>query len=158
MNPLAKFYERKLFKNLKRGRWALSVFFAFATFVAVIAVLLFILIPQLVNSVMSFMDKLPEYQTQAHALFQDLGLTEFIHIPESADEVLSRFAEWLKGYQSDIISFWLGIAKLLVNVAIASVLSIYLLIAKSTLKSDYIEFLSALLRDDKLNSLLTYVS
>ena len=26
MNPLAKFYERKLFKNLKRGRWALSVF------------------------------------------------------------------------------------------------------------------------------------
>ena len=40
MNPLAKFYERKLFKNLKRGRWALSIFFAFVTFIAAIVVLL----------------------------------------------------------------------------------------------------------------------
>ncbi len=158
VNPLAKFYERKLFRNLKRGQWGISVFFAFVTFVAVIAVLLLILVPQLVNSIMSFIDKLPEYQTQIHSLFQNIGLTGFIHIPESADEVLSRFAEWLKGYQSDIIAFWLGVGKILVNVAIASVLSIYLLMAKATLKADYTEFLSALLREEKLNSLLSYVS
>ena len=158
MNPLAKFYERKVFRNLKRGRWGVSVFFGFATFVAVIAVLLLILVPQLVNSIISFLDQLPEYQTKIHSLLQDLGLTEFIHIPESADEVLSRFGEWLKGYQSDIIAFWLGIGKFLINVAIASVLSIYLLMAKATLKADYTEFLSALLREEKLNSLLSYVS
>ena len=158
MNPLAKFYERKVFRNLKRGRWGVSVFFGFATFVAVIAVLLLILVPQLVNSIISFLDQLPEYQTKIHSLLQDLGLTEFIHIPESADEVLSRFGEWLKGYQSDIIAFWLGIGKFLINVAIASVLSIYLLTAKSKLKADYTEFLSALMRDDKLNSVLGYVS
>ncbi len=51
MNPLAKFYWRNPFKNLKRGRWALSVFFAFVTFIAVIVVLLLILIPQLVNTI-----------------------------------------------------------------------------------------------------------
>ena len=41
--------------------------------------------------------------------------------------------EWLKGYQSDIIAFWLGIAKILVNVGIASILSLYLLIGKNKL-------------------------
>ena len=156
MNPLAKFYERKLFRNLKRGRWALSVFLAFVTFVAVIAGLLLILIPQLVNSIISLMDRLPEYQTQIHSLFQEYGLTGFISIPESADEVLSRFVEWLKGYQSDIIAFWLGVAKILINIAIASVLSIYLLMAKSKLKADFKEFLSALLREEKLNGVLNY--
>ena len=45
--------------------------------------------------------------------------------------------EWLKGYQSDIIAFWLGIAKILVNVGIASILSLYLLIGKNKLKADY---------------------
>ena len=158
MNPLARFYERKWFGKLKRGRWAVSVFFAFVTFVAVIAVLLLILIPQLVSSVMSLMDRLPEYQAQIHSLFEDLGIAGFIHIPESADEVLSRFAEWLRGYQSDIIAFWLGIGKTLVNVAIASVLSIYLLMEKTKLGADFKEFLAALLREDKLNSVLNYAS
>ena len=65
--------------------------------------------------------------------------------------------EWLKGYQSDIIAFWLGIAKILVNVGIASILSLYLLIGKNKLKADYIEFLSALLRDDKLDRLVHYI-
>ena len=85
MNPLAKLYERKLFRNLKRGRWGVSIFFGFATFLAVIVVLLFILVPQLVNSIISFMDQLPEYQTKIHSLFQGLGLTNFIHHTSAAN-------------------------------------------------------------------------
>ena len=157
INPLAKFYNRKLFKNLKRGSWIVSVLFSFITFIAVIVVLLLILLPQVVNSLLSFMDNLPEYQARIHYLFQDYGLTKFIHIPESADEVINRFTEWLKGYQSDIIAFWVGVGKIVVNLLIASVLSIYLLMAKTKLKDDYIEFLSALLPEDKLNNVLNYV-
>ena len=157
INPLAKFYNRKLFKNLKRGSWIVSVLFSFITFIAVIVVLLLILLPQVVNSLLSFMDNLPEYQARIHYLFQDYGLTKFIHIPESADEVINRFTEWLKGYQSDIIAFWVGVGKIVVNLLIASVLSIYLLMAKPKLKDDYIEFLSALLPEDKLNNVLNYV-
>ena len=156
MNPLAGFYDRKVFKNLRRGSWGMSVFLSFITFAAVIAVLLLLLVPQVVSSIISFMDHLPEYQTRIHSLFQDYGLNELIYIPESADEVISRFTEWLKGYQSDIIAFWLGIAKILVNLLIASVLSIYLLMAKTQLKNDFKEFLSALLQDDTLNSVLDY--
>ena len=158
MNPLAKFYERKLFRNLKRGRWAVSVFSAFVSFVAVIVVLLLILIPQLVSSIISFIDHLPEYQSQIYSLFQKYGINEYIHIYESSDEVLNRFMEWLKGYQSDIIAFWIGIAKALINVAIASILSIYLLMGKTRFKADYKELLSVLLPDDKLDSFLNYVS
>ena len=74
MNPLAMFYERKLFRKSRRGKWGISVFLAFITFVAVIAVLLLILIPQLVNSILSLMDQLPEYQTKIHSLLQDHGI------------------------------------------------------------------------------------
>ena len=65
--------------------------------------------------------------------------------------------EWLKGYQSDIIAFWSGIEKILVNVGSESILWLYILIGKNKLKADYIEFLSALLRDDKLDRLVHYI-
>ena len=44
MNPLAKLYERKLFRNLKKGSWAISVILAFVTFIAAIVALAFTLI------------------------------------------------------------------------------------------------------------------
>ena len=157
MNPLAKLYERKLFGNIKRGRWAVSVFLAFFTFAAAIVALILVLVPQLVNSIKSFMDQLPEYQDYIHSLFMKFGLTEYIYIPESANEALNQFREWLKGYGNDIIAFWSGVIKLLIRLAIGAVLAIYLLIAKSKLKADGKELLSSLLPDNRLNRVLDYI-
>ena len=157
MNPLAMLYEKKLFRNLKKWKWTLSVFLAFATVAAIIIVLAFTLIPQLVNSIATFVANAPGYQKYIHSLFERLGATSLIYIPESANEVTNQAIDFLKGYGEDITAFMTDIVKLTANIAIAVVLAIYLLAAKSTFKRDIKTFLSAVLMDDKLNSVLSYV-
>ena len=157
MNPLAMLYERKLFKNLKKGSWAVSVFLAFATFIAAIVALIFVLVPQLVTTITDFVTNAPEYQVKIHAILEKLGATSFIHIPESADEIADQAVDLLKGYGEDILAFWVGVAKGMVNIVIGAVLAIYLLAAKVTLKRDFKTLLSALLMDDKLSSVLFFV-
>ena len=156
MNPLAMLYERKIFRNLRKGSWAVSVFLAFATFVAAIVVLALTVIPQLVNSITAFVTNAPEYQVYIHSLLEKLGATSFIHIPESADEVADQAVDFLKGYGESITAFMAGILKGTINIVIGAVLAIYLLAAKETLKRDFKIFLSALLMDDKLNSVLYF--
>ena len=157
MNPLAMLYERKLFRNLKKGSWGVSVILAFATFIAAIAGLLLILVPQLVNSITTFMNNAPGYQQYLHSLLERLGATSFIYVPESADEIADQAIDFLKAYGGNIAAFMTGLAKGLVNIVIGAVLAIYLLAAKATLKKDAKEFLSALLTDEKLDSTLFFI-
>lgn len=157
MNPLAMLYERKIFKNLKKGRWAISVFLAFATLIAAIVLLVLTLVPQLVNSITSFVTNAPEYQNYIHSLLEKLGATSLIYVPESADEISDQVIDLLKGYGEDIVAFWTGVLKGLINIVIGAVLAIYLLAAKATFKADAKALLSALLMDDKLSSTLYFI-
>lgn len=157
LNPLAKLYERKLFMGVRKGRWTISIFFALFSFIAVVAILLIILIPQLISNITSFLNQLPEYQEYVHSLFQKLGITKLIYIPESGDEVLDKIVEALNGYGQDIIAFWSGIAKLLINIVIGMVLAVYLLGSKERLKADFKELFAALLTDERLNKTLSYI-
>lgn len=63
MNPLAKLFEKKIFRKMKAGntRWYLSV--ALGVMTALLALLLLIgtLIPQLVQSISLFADSYDEY-------------------------------------------------------------------------------------------------
>ena len=156
-NPLAMLYERKLFGNLKRGRWAVSVFLAFLTFVAVIAVILIILVPQLIKNIISFIDQAPTYQEYIHFLFNKYGVTGIVYVPETANEIASQLLKFLKGYQNDIIAFWSGVIKTSVNLAIGAVLAIYLLVEKARLKADAKELLTVLMPDDKATKFLDYI-
>ncbi len=157
LNPLAKLYENKLFKNLKKGRWGASIFLALFTFIAIVVALVFVLIPQLISNITSFLNRLPEYQKYIHALFEKMGITRLIYIPESADEIMNKLVIALNGYGNDIIAFWTGAVKILVNVVIGMVLAIYLLGSKERLKADARELLAALVADDKLDGTLSYI-
>ena len=157
LNPLAKLYERKLFRNLKKGRWIASIFLAIFTFIAVIVILLIILIPQLISNITTFLNRLPEYQRYIHSLFQKLGITKMIYVPESADEIADKLVAFLKSYENDIIAFWSGVIKIVINIVIGAVLAVYLLASKDRLKADTRELLSALLADDRLDSTLSYI-
>ena len=118
---------------------------------------MFVLVPQLVINIASFLNKLPENQEYIYSLFQRLGITKLIYIPENADEVMEKVTALLSGYQNDIIAFWTDTVKILLNVVIGAVLSIYLLASKDKLKADAKELLSALMADDKLDRTFSYL-
>lgn len=157
MNPLAMLYERKLFKNLKKGSWAISVFLAFLTFIVAIAALIFVLVPQLVISIGSFVANAPEYQTTIHAMLEKLGATSLIDFPESTDEISEKIMALVKGYGEDIAAGMIGIAKGMINIVIGAVLAIYLLLAKASMKREVKNLLSAIFLDAKLNSILYFI-
>ena len=156
-NPLAMLYERKFFKNLKKGKWAVSVLFAFVTVAAAIVALFMILIPQLSESIATLITNLPEYQDYLHKLMIKLGLTEFIYVPETAGEVTTKFEAFMAEKGGDIAALLIGLLKGAVNIAIGAVLAIYLLLAKSVLIKDGKILLSALLSADNFKSALYFI-
>ena len=157
MNPLAMLYERKVCKNLKKGRWGVSVILAFATFVVAITALVLTILPQMVISITAFVANVPTYQEHIHAILEKLGATSFIYVPGSANEAADQVIGFLKGYGDSIAAFMTDTVKGLVNIVIGAVLAIYLLAAKATLKKDMKALLSALLMDDKLDSVLYFI-
>lgn len=157
MNPLAMLYQKKLFRNLGKWSWIVSVIGAFVTVAAALAALAVAVIPQLVSSVTAFLNNLPEYQEYIHSLLEKLGVTGFIYVPANADEVTDKAVVFLKGSGEGITTLMSDIVKIAVNVVIGVVLAFYLLAAKATFKKDFKTLLSALLTDDKLKSVLYFI-
>jgi predicted PurR-regulated permease PerM len=155
-NPLASLFERKFFKNLKKGKWAVSVLLAFATVVLAILAVILLLVPQLVSTIAGFIEKLPEYKVVIHSLMEKMGLTGLIYIPETAEEVTTKFGSFVSKNSEDIAGLLLGILKGSVNIAIGAVLAIYLLLAKTTLIRDGKILLAALLSDERYKSVLYF--
>jgi len=156
-NPLAVLFEKKFFKNLKKGKWAVSVFLAFATVALALVALVLFLIPQLVNTIAGFIDNLPEYQGTLFSYMDKFGLAKFIYVPESGGEVTSKLGSFLSENGGDIAGSLLGILKGAVNIAIGAVLAIYLLLAKRSLIEDGKVLLAALTTDSNYKSILHYV-
>ena len=157
MNPLAMLYERKLLKNLKKGKWAISVLLAFVTFIVAIAALVLVLVPQLVTSITDFLSNAPKYQTDIHAILEKIGAAEFLSVPENTDEITEKAIVFLKGYGGDILAVLVTIGKGAVNIVIGAVLAIYLLMEKATLKKETKTLLAALFTDKKLNNVLYFI-
>lgn len=155
-NPLASLFERKFFKNLIKGKWAVSVLLAFATVVLAILAVILLLVPQLVSTIAGFIEKLPEYQVVINSLMEKMGLTGLIYIPETAEEVTTKFGSFVSKNSEDIAGLLLGILKGSVNIAIGAVLAIYLLLAKTTLIRDGKILLAALLSDERYKRVLYF--
>lgn len=99
-----------------------SVFLAFATFIAAIVALIFVLVPQLVTTITDFVTNAPEYQVKIHAILEKLGATSFIHIPESADEIADQAVDLLAAKATLKRDFKTLLSALLMDDKLSSVL------------------------------------
>lgn len=62
LNVLMKIIEDKLPKKIKKGKRAISLIMSLVAVFGLIIILMFILIPQVKNAGMIFIDNIPEYQ------------------------------------------------------------------------------------------------
>ena len=118
MNPLAKLYERRLFRRVKKPNlgWSLSVALAVITVVAFLLFLIGTLVPQLIER---------------------WGLAKHVdvdNILSSSGDLVSKIADWISKNLSNIVSASSKAGKGVANWVIALILSIYLLAAKEPLK------------------------
>ncbi len=134
INPLAMLYQRKLFKNLKKASWGVSVGLAILTVVVAFLLLLVILIPQLINSVTTFAANFDKYEASFEPLLVNLGLPGLDSLFKSSENLWTTIYGFLQSHLDNIASMSAGVAKATINIALGLVLSIYLLLAKSSLK------------------------
>jgi predicted PurR-regulated permease PerM len=110
LEPLVKFYQRRLNKNASKNRRALSVAFTFLTVFLVISAFISIILPSILSSVESIVHKLPNSTAQITEI-----ILSFPFVNLFADEtmintffknfstILVSFSENIIGYSTNII-------------------------------------------------------
>ena len=150
MNPLAKLYDRTVWKWIRnrKVRWVFSVALALITVLMAVVLLLVILIPQLISSISMLLDNMDGYLASLEELTEELGISEALNLDAlfaSSSDLLATAMSILKDNTTKIISVSTAAGRTLAETLIAVILSVYLLIAKSSIKTGIFRLLRAIL-------------
>lgn len=151
VNPLASWYQKKLFPHIKKEKTqsVASNALAFVTVIALFALLLVILIPQMVDGATTFVTNLDVYMEKAKSSLPDLkmfgkafNLQGFL---ESREKLMNALSDMLKNNADIVFETSAHAGKSLFKWLIALFLSIYFLAEKDMLKNGFIRLLRAIL-------------
>lgn len=162
LNPLAKLYQKWVFRKVKRDslRWALSVGLALVTAVFLLVYFMGTLIPQLIDSITMLVNNLDGYmaslrvQTANWELGEKLGLPAFLG---SYEKYVDKAIAYLKDNLSSVLSVSMEAGKYVVNWVIAFILSVYLLTAKLKLKTGTKRLLRTLMPQNRFDMLRSFL-
>ncbi len=141
VSPLSELYGRSLFRRVKKekARAFLSNLVAILTVVLFLVFLLLMLVPQLIESVATFVGNLDGYMVSLHTMLDSLGvsasalgLDQFI---SSSEVLITTVTEFLKKNLSVILSTSMWVGRGAVQFFISFLLSIYLLADKVRIKN-----------------------
>ena len=161
MNPLAKFFERTLFKGIKneRMRRPASAMFTLALLLILTVLLFVMLIPQLFNSIRTLAANLDTYIASLEALLKSWNLDqiEFIqNAMNSSNELLEMTGKMLTDNLDKIINTSANIGMGMANLGLSFTLSIYLLLEKDNLKAQVLRLMRALMSEQAMEGALTF--
>ncbi len=176
LNVPMNFFERKLFSERKYAarKWAeklarpCSFLLALIAVLGVVAIVVFIVVPELGNTVLNLGKTLqkfiPEVQVWAASVFHDnQELVEYIQgLNFKWDQILSNMMEFLKTGAGSVIDSTYGAVKSIVSgistFFIAFVFSCYILLQKERLSVQVKKFMYAFLPKDWTDILLAFGS
>ena len=139
LNVLMKMIEDKLLKKIKKGKRAISLIMSLVAVFGFIIILLFILIPQVKNAGMIFLDNIPEYQKNIITLGEKIGLTEeqLSVIDLKDNKLMKEFSSLIKDNSQILINISFGLVNSVVSVIcnffVGLVFAIYVLVDKENL-------------------------
>lgn len=171
MNPLAKFYERKIFSRIKffkkeTTQWSFSVGLAVATVVISLMLILVTLIPQLLESITNFVSNLSSYASSLLKLLNDFGLSVsesqnasgLQNLLASSENIINTIVDYISDNSSKIISASTSAGKGVANWLVAFIISVYLLSAKDRLKEGAKRFMNAAMKKDVYDTSLSFLT
>ncbi len=155
VNPLSEMFRKSLFRKVRKEKrqTLFSNALAFLTVIAVIVLMLLILIPQLIDSISTFVSNLDGYLASVKAkipqmkLFGNaLDLQDYL---ESREKLLTMATEMLRNNADTLLKTSLGAGRSVMQWVIALFLSIYLLSDKANLKKGLARLFSALTPENR---------
>jgi predicted PurR-regulated permease PerM len=165
VNPLSKLMGRSLFRKVKnqKTQLKLSNLVAFILVLLFLAFALLIMIPQLIQSVKMFMANFEGYKDSVLGWIADKGISlESLGIDisavESAGSGLTSILSNVGKYAGSILSTTVDVGKTIMDLAIAFMMSIYILAEKSTLKKGCARLVRAIVGEDRYPGVCTFLA
>ncbi len=161
LNPLAKCYERKVFKKVRKEslHWTLSIVLTVLTLVLFLVLLLGTLIPQLVDSITMLIENMDDYLGSLQRMTDRLGISEMLKLDQLVDasgSIVNQVMSVLKDNIEAILTVSLSAGKGLIKWAIALIMSIYMLAAKSSLKEGAKRLTHALMPEKRYQNTIAF--
>ena len=164
LNVIVNMLENSALNKVKKGKRPLSIVLSLVIVFGFVVVLLFILIPQLKNAGMIFVENIPEYQETIYELGTKIGLSKeqlaFFELDNNKlrDELTLLVTE----NSANLINMSFGFASSLVeavtNFFVGLVFAIYVLIEKENLKRQFSKLLDRVLDKKKYEKTIKVLS
>ncbi len=166
VNPVAMAIKKRVFSKtkLKDGGWALSVAMALILVILLILFLLGLVVPQLIDSIVSFTDQFKAYYPALAEGLDEFGidLSAFGLSPGktavSIKDTVSAVSSFAMENGSEIMAVVLGAGHGIVTFAISLILAIYLISAKDEIKGGSIRLLNAVLPEKSTNGIIEFLA
>lgn len=139
LNVLVKMIEDSLLKKMKKGKRATSVILSLGFIIGFIAIILFILIPQIHNASQIFIENIPEYQQNIYNLGKKIGLSEeeleFVNLENNKlrNEITNLISKNSKSIINASMGFANSVFSAVCDFFIGLVFAIYILFDKERL-------------------------
>lgn len=161
INPLAKQLSMTVFKKVKRKRvqWTLSAVMALIMVVVLLGFMLGILIPQIIDSIRTFSANFDGYLEALQNFLERGELSKFIDLKtfiDSSETAWNKLFGLISDNIENIMSASADFGKSLVNWALGFILSIYLLMAKKSVKVFCSQLGKALFEKGKYDAFKTF--
>ena len=136
IDPLCVLFEKHVFKKMKgpKIRRNLSVLCGLLVVGVGIALLMVALIPQLINSVITFVGNLDSYaqtlQTLIMTVSKDHANIDLTGLADASDRIVDTITEFVRKNQDTVVSTSVGIGSGVVGFIIAVIIAIYILLDK----------------------------
>ena len=161
INPLAKQLSMTVFKKVKRKRvqWTLSAVMALIMVVVLLGFMLGILIPQIIDSIRTFSANFDGYLEALQNFLERGELSKYVDLKtfiDSSETAWNKLFGLISDNIENIMSASADFGKSLVNWALGFILSIYLLMAKKSVKVFCSQLGKALFEKGKYDAFKTF--
>lgn len=161
LNPFAKFYDRSIFKKIKKRNvsWGLSVVLTLIVLVLLLFLILYSLIPQLIGSIVGFVENINTYLQSLQSLVDrwDFIPPELLATIKgwisSEGSLLGKALELLLNNIGTIISKSSSFTTGTINWGIGFILAIYFLAGKFRVINWFKRFLHLIMREEYYNDI-----
>ena len=162
LNPLARFFERKLFGKMKvgNGRWYLSVTLAIVTALLALVLLIGALIPQLVQSLSTFAESFDAYASELIRMLKASPLGSVIDTEELqslSQNAMGSISSFVRANAGKILSAAADSGKGILSTAISLIVAVYFLADKRGVMAALRRLMKALFKPETVDAFSDFV-
>ena len=140
LNAYTDVLESKVFKKLKKYKVkrTLSIVIAYITLFLIVALILFALVPTLIDTLKVFADNIPKAFAKIKSIHTDITQNGRFNLPEDAVETINNALSNLQEFATQVFSpsriksFFSGTINGLFNIVMGIMISVYMLIEKES--------------------------